>query len=359
MMPHERRLSVRKAPEHFAYLSLPSNNGGVVLDVSEGGLCFQSIAPVKADGPIHFRFAIDSATRIKAVGELAWIDKTGKTGGLRFTQLPDEVREQIRIWSGQVNAGANARTKTSANARVLDVPVTGPAIEAIIAPSRKAGSATHPLLYNLRPPVYSAPFYKLSMFPLEPAAKAGELALATPRSVPLPDAMLELMRVWPIHTKALAKTRVKASVHDVSVAESAIGVDDAPDSKVDWTPVVSTGHPLLYNLKPPVYSAPSYELSMFPLNLDSEVAATSAVATPVAVPPPFAIRHPIAAVGLTIALAFAVSIGIFAYASTSRAGQSLFNRGEKIWGGFSSQPVSGDPAPPVSSAPGSSTLYHP
>ena len=93
-MPQERRISTRKTLDHLVYLSLPFNNGGTVIDVSEGGLGFLSVAPVKANGPIHFRFAIDSAIRIRAVGELAWIDERGKIGGLRFTQLPDEVREQ-------------------------------------------------------------------------------------------------------------------------------------------------------------------------------------------------------------------------------------------------------------------------
>ena len=37
---HERRTALRKAPEQLIYLSLPSNNGGIVLDISEGGLGF-------------------------------------------------------------------------------------------------------------------------------------------------------------------------------------------------------------------------------------------------------------------------------------------------------------------------------
>src|ERR1700726_1352409 len=73
MMPQERRISTRKTLDHLVYLSLVFNNGGTVIDVSEGGLGFHSVAPVKANEPIHFRFAIDSAIRIRAVGELAWI----------------------------------------------------------------------------------------------------------------------------------------------------------------------------------------------------------------------------------------------------------------------------------------------
>jgi hypothetical protein len=246
MMPHERRLSIRKTPEHLAYLSLPFNNGGIVLDVSEGGLGFQAIAPVKADGPIHFRFAIDSAARIKAVGELAWKDETGKVGGLRFTQLPDEVREQIRVWARQ------------------------------------------------------------------------------------------------------SRTVARASAPDIPVVEAA-PAEAAPSGKADLTPVVTTRNPPPYNLKPPVYIAPSYGLSMFPLESNSEAEATGADMSQSA-----AIRHPIAAVGLTIALAFLVSIGILAYVFTSRAGDMLFDWGEKIRGGFYSQPIPGDSAPPASPAPDSS-----
>src|ERR1700722_14460317 len=87
LKPHERRVHIRKPLKKLSYLSLPDENGGIVLDVSVGGLSFHSIAPVKADGPIHFRFGIDSSKRVSAVGELAWIDEAGTTGGLRFTDL--------------------------------------------------------------------------------------------------------------------------------------------------------------------------------------------------------------------------------------------------------------------------------
>jgi hypothetical protein len=252
MIPDERRLSLRKTPDHLAYLSLPCDNGGIVIDVSEGGLGFRAIAPVKADGPIHFRFSIDSAVRICAVGELAWKDETGKTGGLRFTQLPDEVREQISVWAGQSTARAKAGAKATAKASVLDIPVSEPAIE----------------------------------------------------------------------------------------------VEVAPSSKADLAPVVAAGNPLHYNLKPPIFSGPSYKFSMFSLELNSESGATA-----VAVPPSGAIRHPIAAVALTIILAFLVSVGIFAYLSTSRAGELVFDWGEKMWGGFYSQSIPQGTATPASSAP--------
>ena len=275
MMPHERRLNIRKPLEHIAYLSLPPNNGGMVLDVSEGGLAFRAIAPVEADGPIHFRFAIDSATRIKAVGELAWKDETGKSGGLRFTELPDEAREQIRLWAGQSQTRAQTRAQ----------------------------------------------------------------------------AMVQAMVQTRAQTFAQTKAQVSAqpSVIDIPVAEPAIAAEVAPSSEADLAPVAAASNPPPYNWKPSIYSGLSNSLSMFPLEQNSEAGTTS-----FAVPQSACMAHPIAAVGLTIALAFLVSIGIFTYVSTSRAGELFFDWGEKVLGRFYSQPITSDPPPPARFAPDSS-----
>ena len=108
-------------------------------------------------------------------------------------------------------------------------------------------------------------------------------------------------------------------------------------------------NPLPYDLKPPNYRRPSNTFSMFSLEQDSEAGAPA-----FAVPQPLAMKHPIASVGLTIALAFLVSTGIFSYVCTTRAGDLLFDWGEKMWGGVYSQPISQNPAPVASSVPNSS-----
>jgi cell division protein FtsN len=79
----------------FGDIHFEPNNGGIVLNVSEGGLCFHSIAPVHRNGPIRFWFSLDRQ-RIQAAGEFVWMDHTQQTGGLRFTALPAVGREAIR-----------------------------------------------------------------------------------------------------------------------------------------------------------------------------------------------------------------------------------------------------------------------
>lgn len=141
MGPEERRGSKRVQLEELAYINLPSGNGGIVLDVSSEGLGFQAAASLDAAGPTRFRLLVGSVDQIEAAAELRWIDETGKRAGLRFTDLPDEVRDQVRIWLGQPRL-----TPTRSN----NAPPT-PGAGAEFVPARKRGlvpieqrEASHP-----------------------------------------------------------------------------------------------------------------------------------------------------------------------------------------------------------------------
>jgi cell division protein FtsN len=111
----QRRQVPRMTVKGPAYVNLDPNNGGVILNISEGGLCFQSTAPILRTETIRFWFSFRSyrieglaskdetqtkgVSRLIEVGsDLAWTDRTRMTGGLRFTNLSAEAREQIRDW---------------------------------------------------------------------------------------------------------------------------------------------------------------------------------------------------------------------------------------------------------------------
>ena len=95
MTHHERRQYSRKTLNPLPHINLPYDNGGIVLDVSEQGLRFRATAPLTQSGPIPFSFTSHSKL-VAGIGELVWMDKTKKTGGLRFTELPYSALEQIR-----------------------------------------------------------------------------------------------------------------------------------------------------------------------------------------------------------------------------------------------------------------------
>jgi PilZ domain-containing protein len=94
----DRRRTFRKVPEKFAFIQLERDDGGAVLNVSEGGLSFNTFAPVEQNGPIHFWFSLNLNERIDAWGEVTWTDETKKLGGLRFIRLPERAERQIREW---------------------------------------------------------------------------------------------------------------------------------------------------------------------------------------------------------------------------------------------------------------------
>src|ERR1700722_14568065 len=108
MLPkQDRRVNQRTKIERLTYIELPSGDGGIAKDVSEGGLGFYAVSPPEtpASFPISIRlWSSGSFKLVAALVELAWTDATRKSGGLRFTYLPDESREQLRKWHFESNA---------------------------------------------------------------------------------------------------------------------------------------------------------------------------------------------------------------------------------------------------------------
>lgn len=101
-MDLNRRQQFRKVPEKLAFLQLERDDGGTVLDISEGGLRFETFALVHPNGPVHFWFSLNLRDRIEAWGEVVWTNATKKSGGLRFLRLSDEARGHIREWMAQL-----------------------------------------------------------------------------------------------------------------------------------------------------------------------------------------------------------------------------------------------------------------
>jgi hypothetical protein len=97
----DRRQKLRIVPNELVFLQLERDDGGTVLDVSEGGLGFETFAPVNPNGPVHFWFSLNLRDRIEAWGEVIWTNATKKCGGLRFLRLSEEARAQIRRWMAE------------------------------------------------------------------------------------------------------------------------------------------------------------------------------------------------------------------------------------------------------------------
>jgi hypothetical protein len=92
----ERRLTPRVRLAHLVYIHVEPDGGAIVLDVSDGGVGFHSVAPFHEMGTISFHFSLRSIKGLHVSAEIAWVDKTHKSGGLKFSGLSPETVSEIR-----------------------------------------------------------------------------------------------------------------------------------------------------------------------------------------------------------------------------------------------------------------------
>jgi TonB family protein len=105
----ERRSHVRRKMGGLTYVDLGPLNGGILVDLSQGGLCFHSVAPMSLDPAVLLKFKLPGAVGfIQSYAEVMWLNESGKRGGLRFAGLSAEVREQIGTWVGATEIGTEA-----------------------------------------------------------------------------------------------------------------------------------------------------------------------------------------------------------------------------------------------------------
>src|SRR2546421_395746 len=86
-METERRHQPRKQPEKLTYVHFEPENGGIVLNASEGGISFFAIVPLHQTGTIRFAIVPGTQERIIAAGQIVWTDELKKVGGLSFAEL--------------------------------------------------------------------------------------------------------------------------------------------------------------------------------------------------------------------------------------------------------------------------------
>jgi PilZ domain len=117
MVNRDRRRTPRTKLERLAYIDLESDNGGIVLNVSNGGLCFQSVAPVQPGELVRFWLSA-KGDRIEAAGQLAWMDEKRKTVGVQFSAVSAEAHRQVHNWISTIDDAVRDRERKPAAPQV-------------------------------------------------------------------------------------------------------------------------------------------------------------------------------------------------------------------------------------------------
>jgi PilZ domain len=110
-MQPERRSTPRGKPQELSYIQFEPEGGGIVVNASEQGLAFHAAAPLRQPGPVQLRVSPNPTQQIKLTAEIAWMDLTNKSGGLRFTEISADARNQIREWLTKTRESVDADGK--------------------------------------------------------------------------------------------------------------------------------------------------------------------------------------------------------------------------------------------------------
>jgi hypothetical protein len=116
MSAADRRQTPRTKLVEIAYIGMGPENGGLILDVSKGGLSFHSVAPVQLDENVKFLLSLTGHSRIEGTGEVVWTNTMGTVCGLKFTTLSPGALEHLSNWTTQSTSSSRVQAKIAAPA---------------------------------------------------------------------------------------------------------------------------------------------------------------------------------------------------------------------------------------------------
>jgi TonB family protein len=95
----DRRRLPRRRIGSLAYLDIGSDNGGMVLDLTENGLALQAFNPLIGQTRLSLRIQPPiSRKRIVATAEISWLSDSKTEAGLKFLELSEDARMEIAEW---------------------------------------------------------------------------------------------------------------------------------------------------------------------------------------------------------------------------------------------------------------------
>lgn len=170
----DRRQDPRTKLVEIAYIGMGPENGGLVLDVSEGGLSFHSVAPVEPAERINFLLSLRGHSRIEGAGEVVWTNPMRTVCGMRFTSLSSGAREHLANWTNQSKMFRKSDPSTNLPSPDESVkPPVGEAPAEKLAESDPAPYFIAPLSVPEDAPAWRKPVFLWLLFALLAAAGAG------------------------------------------------------------------------------------------------------------------------------------------------------------------------------------------
>ncbi|HKS81830.1 MAG TPA: TonB family protein [Candidatus Acidoferrales bacterium] len=114
----ERRSYARKSIQTLAYVDLGEDNGGLVLNLGEGGIAVRSAVALAAEHLPKIRFQMPHTMDwVEATGRVVWTADAKRMAGVEFVNLPSEAGAQIREW---MNSAEEVEEQIPSEPEVMD-----------------------------------------------------------------------------------------------------------------------------------------------------------------------------------------------------------------------------------------------
>ena len=128
LSPHGQRQYTRRSVNALGCIYLCGDSGGIVMNVSEGGLAVYSAVIPDLEAMPYLRFQLpQSADWIKARGKVAWSSEAQHAAGIQFVELPDCSRKQIREWITSQSGPSVESPRVEQRPQRATVPLSVPA----------------------------------------------------------------------------------------------------------------------------------------------------------------------------------------------------------------------------------------
>ena len=151
----DRRRYPRQKVASIIYVQLDSENGGIIRDLSAGGLALQAADKLLGREDLTLKFRLpETGHSVQVVGGIAWLAQTEKEAGIYFKGLSRGAQEEITRWVAKRKQPEQVPAlglSSTFGAPQIDSLTGAPAApRAIFSRGNQAGAAK-PVLYTPKP----------------------------------------------------------------------------------------------------------------------------------------------------------------------------------------------------------------
>jgi hypothetical protein len=94
----QARAHYRHELSTLTYVTLDAANGGIIRNLNHDGVAVQAVGALRPEQRVRLRFELRFPhVRVEACGQVSWANSSGRCG-IRFVELPADVRRQIDEW---------------------------------------------------------------------------------------------------------------------------------------------------------------------------------------------------------------------------------------------------------------------